>query len=335
MRSIAGIMQGMANAANSYGQNDPYFMVRQSQRMGEPISLVDAQNILSKRQEQQQQAALQQALPQIAGSIDYTDPNKALAQLISMGIDERLATTMVQNAMEQQKQTQKEQMRQSIFGGGVSQGGTSSDISTMPDEQLVKLAVFPEYANVVTAEMQRRQKTGEIETKKTEEKTKSKDQYDLATDTLKYLYDAQELNKIAPEGYTAGLQTAYSRVADPKAEKATAGAKLNRILGEQVLSNLKQLGANPTEGERAFLKELYGATDSLSGMTRPEREQLITMGIEQMEKRRARFANKAGIEIEPLNNNKTTMPEGARQGKDGNFYVADPKRPGKYLRVVQ
>jgi hypothetical protein len=29
------------------------------------------------------------------------------------------------------------------------------------------------------------------------------------------------------------------------------------------------------------------------------------------------------------------MPQGARQAPDGNFYVPDPSRPGKYLKVVQ
>ena len=28
------------------------------------------------------------------------------------------------------------------------------------------------------------------------------------------------------------------------------------------------------------------------------------------------------------------LPEGARQAKDGNHYVPDPQRPGKYLQVV-
>jgi hypothetical protein len=139
MASIAEIMQGFAQGVNSYGQNDPYFMVRQSQRMGEPINLAQAQQMLSQRQEQQQQAALQQALPQIAGSIDYTDPNKALAQLVSMGIDQSLAIAMVKNAMEQQKSQAQTQMMQGVMGdsGG---GATLDKLKQLPDEKLRILA---------------------------------------------------------------------------------------------------------------------------------------------------------------------------------------------------
>ncbi len=38
---------------------------------------------------------------------------------------------------------------------------------------------------------------------------------------------------------------------------------------------------------------------------------------------------------QPTSGASTPPVPGARQAPDGNFYVSDPNRPGKYLRVVQ
>lgn len=169
-----------------------------------------------------------------------------------------------------------------------------------------------------------------------------------AIDSLK---QAKELSAKAYEGPTASLRGTVMGNFGNDAGKATM--EYNNLVTSNALSQLKAtFGAAPTEGERKILLEIQGS----ASLPHDVRMKILDRGIAMAEKRMA-FNEQRAKELrggdyykspekraqgeaaprqqqsqpgQPSRQPDTTQ---ARQAPDGNWYVPDPNRPGKYLQV--
>jgi hypothetical protein len=142
-------------------------------------------------------------------------------------------------------------------------------------------------------------------------------------------------------GYAASLAPDY--FSNVKAA-GVATEELSSTVTSQALENLRAtFGGNPTEGERKILMDVQGAVNQA-----PEvREKIYQNAIEAANKR-IEFNKRTA---EQMRGGRYLLPEaqrnapqsggsvkppvaGARQAPDGNYYVPDPSRPGKFLKVT-
>ncbi|MBN9453860.1 MAG: hypothetical protein J0I42_18125 [Bosea sp.] len=180
-----------------------------------------------------------------------------------------------------------------------------------------------------------------------------------AQTAIQALRDAKKLSPQALSGWGAGQKAALANnlpdwmvpdrfVASPQQGEATAN--LDNLVTSQALAQLKSIfGAAPTEGERKILLDIQGS------VSQPEnvRQQIYDRAI-QMAERRLAFNQQRASELRGGDFYKSpekrgqgggqpspqqqpqqgSAPmQGAKQAPDGNWYVADPNRPGKFLRV--
>ncbi len=178
---------------------------------------------------------------------------------------------------------------------------------------------------------------------------------------IQALRDAKKLSPQALSGWGAGQKAALANnlpdwmvpdrfVASPQQGEATAN--LDNLVTSQALAQLKSIfGAAPTEGERKILLDIQGS------VSQPEnvRQQIYDRAI-QMAERRLGFNQQRASELrggdfykspekrgqgggqpspqQQAQPQQGSAPmQGAKQAPDGNWYVADPNRPGKFLRV--
>lgn len=184
----------------------------------------------------------------------------------------------------------------------------------------------------------------------------------LAANTaIEALGKAKELSPRALGGWGAGGKAAVAnnlpdwlvpdRFASPAQGQATA--ELENVVTSQALAQLKSIfGAAPTEGERKILLEIQGSV----GQPDNVRQQIYDRGI-AMAKKRLEFNQQRADELrggsfyrsqgrQGQGQSRTDGTPGgaqggqrqpdtsqARQAPDGNYYVPDPNRPGKFLMV--
>lgn len=188
----------------------------------------------------------------------------------------------------------------------------------------------------------------------------------LAANTaIEALRTAKQLSPRALAGWGAGAKASVANnlpdwmvpdglVASP--QKAEATAELENVVTSQALAQLKSIfGAAPTEGERKILLDIQGSI----GQPDNVRQKIYDRGIAMAERRLAFNQQRAnelrgGSYYKPGDGaQRQTAPQGrqqgapqdapqrqtqpdlsqARQAPDGNFYIPDPSRPGKYLMV--
>lgn len=127
-------------------------------------------------------------------------------------------------------------------------------------------------------------------------------------------------------------------------ENSRATTLLENVVTNQALQSLRStFGGNPTEGERKILLDVAGSVNQ----PRVVREQIYRQAQAMAEARLAFNQQKAA----QLRSGNYYKPGGQpdfkgagaqseargtpKQAPDGNWYVPDPNRPGKYLRVDQ
>ena len=185
-----------------------------------------------------------------------------------------------------------------------------------------------------------------------------------ANTAIEALRTAKQLSPRALAGWGAGAKASVANnlpdwivpdgvIASP--EKAEATAELENVVTSQALAQLKSIfGAAPTEGERKILLDIQGSI----GQPDNVRQKIYDRGI-AMAERRLGFNKQRADELRggsfyrsggnaPASGARPApqpAPQGqpqrqaqpdasqARQAPDGNFYVPDPNRPGKFLMV--
>ena len=86
---------------------------------------------------------------------------------------------------------------------------------------------------------------------------------------------ALEVNNLAFDGPLGGLATGAARLTGRNEAELKATAVMSAALNEATLANLKaSLGANPTEGERKYLDDMFASAKSAA--TKAEREAKLT-----------------------------------------------------------
>jgi hypothetical protein len=129
---------------------------------------------------------------------------------------------------------------------------------------------------------------------------------------------------------------------------------LRSALGEQVLANAKKLGANPSNTDRDLIQKIVAGDIELNeGSIRQVldmQERWARQGI-----KRTNLVGKRLLDANPRELSRVSgllnveepgsydefkrsrgapaRPANAQQAPDGNWYVPDPQRPGKYLMV--
>jgi len=118
------------------------------------------------------------------------------------------------------------------------------------------------------------------------------------------LNKALSLNKQAFSGPLGNAQKTISRFVSPNDPKLAATAKLNTVLGNNVVSALKAaLGTQPTDKDLAYLNKLNGLDE---GSTAAEREAVINEGLGILANRRQMA--KATIGIRAPQSSRQTAP---------------------------
>jgi len=183
----------------------------------------------------------------------------------------------------------------------------------------------------------------------------------LAGETvLKSLADAKKLSPQALGGWGAQGKAAIANnlpdwmvpdalVGSPAQGQSTA--ELDNVVTSNALSQLKALfGAAPTEGERKILMDIQGSI----GQPDAVRQRIYDRAMQMAEQRLA-FNRQRAQELRggtfyrgqqgaagaqqgaqpQQQGQRQGQPnmEGARRAPDGNTYIPDPNRPGKYLMV--
>ena len=137
------------------------------------------------------------------------------------------------------------------------------------------------------------------------------------------------------------------------AEGGEATQDVENLVQNQALQQLKSIfGGMPTEGERKILLELQGSVGQ-SPQVRKEiwkRAKSMAQSRLSLEEQRSNqlrggtyFRPGGGMSVAPKGDKTVASPSaeksspitGPRKAPDGNWYVPDPARPGKYLRVDQ
>lgn len=117
----------------------------------------------------------------------------------------------------------------------------------------------------------------------------------LMRDTKRLL----ELNKLISTGKTAPAKKAFMNLFNIKDESAANLGEFNSKAGALVLGMIKQLGANPTEGERAFLKEISPSIESGSAVNEALLNDLLR--VQERQVARAKWlAKNPGADINDL-----------------------------------
>lgn len=177
----------------------------------------------------------------------------------------------------------------------------------------------------------------------------------LAGETaIRALNEAKALSKQAMSGPTAGARAMLGNnlpdmlvpdfIASPGAAEATTN--LENTVTAQALAQMKSIfGAAPTEGERKILLDIQGSI----GQPDNVRQKIYDRAIKAAEARLA-FNKQRAAELrggdyykapgarqgeQPQRQPQQQPPamQGARVAPDGNTYIPDPNRPGKYLMV--
>jgi hypothetical protein len=143
----------------------------------------------------------------------------------------------------------------------------------------------------------------------------------------------------------------------PNADKITNTETFKVAIGGRVLASLKSLGVNPSNKDLIFAEKMAGGDIELNESSI---RRILDIGEQAARDKIERHNTTAGQFIE---SNEALKPyakamridipgqyqrpkggkgqsatagfEDAKKAPDGNFYVPDPARPGKYLRVVQ
>lgn len=173
---------------------------------------------------------------------------------------------------------------------------------------------------------------------------------------LRALNEAKGLSKRAMSGPTAGILAAAGNnlpdwlipnsIASPAASEATAN--LENTVTTNALSQMKAIfGGNPTEGERKILLDIQGSIGQPDNVRQGIYDRAIRAADARLAFNRQRATELRGGTYykpgagDPGGRTQSSPQESARQpdvsqakqASDGNWYVPDPSRPGKYLMV--
>ncbi|UQS95228.1 tail lysozyme [Pseudanabaena phage Pam5] len=185
----------------------------------------------------------------------------------------------------------------------------------------------------------------------------------LAGETaIRALQEAKSLSKQSMSGPTAGARAAVGNnlpdwlvpdfIASPGAAEATTN--LENTVTAQALAQMKSIfGAAPTEGERKILLDIQGSINQPDNVRQKIYDRAIIAAQARLKFNRQRAdelrnnsyykapsaqapagqpAPAAQSQAAPQQQAAPAM-QGARVAPDGNTYVPDPNRPGKYLMV--
>jgi hypothetical protein len=172
---------------------------------------------------------------------------------------------------------------------------------------------------------------------------------------IRALKEAKGLSKQAMSGPTAGWRAAAGNnlpdwmvpdvIASPAASEATAN--LENTVTSNALSQMKAIfGGNPTEGERKILLDIQGSIGQPDNVRQAIYDRAIRAAEARLKFNRERAAElRGGTYYKPGTGEPGAQPRqsadraptpdvsNAKQASDGNWYVPDPSRPGKYLMV--
>ena len=168
--------------------------------------------------------------------------------------------------------------------------------------------------------------------------------------TLDALRRAKDINSQIFQGYGASTRAWLGTklpdmmvpdfVADPKTAKLTE--EWQKTMGPEALQTMASTlkGATTDFELRQFIEML--ADPSTTADTRGKIiDRMIALSEKKQKLNDARIQDlRGGNYFKPAQNQQqpqTPAPpvSGAKQAADGNFYIPDPSRPGKYLQVVQ
>lgn len=135
-----------------------------------------------------------------------------------------------------------------------------------------------------------------------------------------------ELNKLISTGRTGPAKKAFMNLFNIKDENAANLGEFDAKAGQLVLGMIKQLGANPTEGERAFLQEISPSLQQGSAINEAILKDLLK--VQQRQYQRAKWlAENKGASIDDLllmtEDFKPTAPEEAQQEPQPNTVFSD------------
>jgi hypothetical protein len=122
-------------------------------------------------------------------------------------------------------------------------------------------------------------------------------------------------------------------------------SELESRLFRGILDNLKKMDPNPTENQQKALRTAIGSLGSdpnalpriLDTFIDATRQQVdaYNSDVSSAEERGIQFPYEPRIKLPSRSNGIENVPANAKQAPDGNYYVPDPNRPGKYLQVMQ
>lgn len=158
------------------------------------------------------------------------------------------------------------------------------------------------------------------------------------------LNQAIDLSKKAYTGPTAGVRGYATSLFGSEGGEATEN--LNNLLTSTALQDLKAtFGGNPTEGERKILMEIQGSANKAPAVREGIYRRAIALANRRQEfnkQRAAALRNKSYYSAPssgapsasvPVATDVPPVPD-AQKAADGNWYVPDPARPGKFLKVT-
>jgi hypothetical protein len=168
---------------------------------------------------------------------------------------------------------------------------------------------------------------------------------------IRALKEAKELSKQAMSGLTAGVRATAGNnlpdwmlpdfIASPRSAEATTN--LENTVTAQALSQMKSIfGAAPTEGERKILLDIQGSINQPDNVRQKIYDRAIIAAQARLKFNKQRADELRGGDYYKAPGGKPAAPqapqrqpamEGARVAPDGNTYVPDPNRPGKFLMV--
>jgi spore germination cell wall hydrolase CwlJ-like protein len=171
--------------------------------------------------------------------------------------------------------------------------------------------------------------------------------------TIDSLRQAKELSRKAYAGPLASLRGTVTGLAGSEAGQATT--EYDNLVTTTSLNQLKALfGGNPTEGERKALLDIQGSSSQPDAVRQRILDRTIGLAETRLRLNKDRSNELRGGSYFKPGATRDPGPQGGgapapaptpqraasptpepRQAPDGNWYVADPTRPGKFLQVVQ
>lgn len=136
-----------------------------------------------------------------------------------------------------------------------------------------------------------------------------------------------ELNRAVSTGSTAKAKRMFANLFNLESEDAANLAEFNQRAGQMVLASIRQLGANPTEGERAYLEAIQPSIEQGNAPNEAMLQNLLDIQKRQWERGRW-LAKNPGATIDDLIAYEESNPFTPAGGEES---ASDDELINKYL----